>query len=309
MEDSASFTMFEALKRREDYEQKMSRDNPLCTRVNAFILYNAIYLIVILAWLIWVAAIIVWSMIATQDASMKWGFDYAQYFAVSLCSSAGSISLPPGVPDWAYGLAAISMMLGVPLMALAVSSIVIMAWQGHKFKKVKQAAWVPIDKAELDALEQLGLGHKEGEPISKGNYILLGLLRMGQDVGIIKYLADAYDSSEERGGVAFHRLTSDEKSSDQSRNIGYYSTHAHALVASDKFERHSNLVDCPCPGGDDKPMSSNLIVGSGNVVSHSHGGRTVGGGEKWSTNAAKGEGSTREFGSIDSSHLQAIGGK
>jgi hypothetical protein len=39
------------------------------------------------------------------------------------------------------------------------------------------------------------------EQLSKGSYVLLGLLRMGQDCGIIQYLADVYDASQERGGV------------------------------------------------------------------------------------------------------------
>ena len=39
------------------------------------------------------------------------------------------------------------------------------------------------------------------DQLSKGSYVLLGLLRMGQDSGIIRYLADAYDASQERGGV------------------------------------------------------------------------------------------------------------
>ena len=39
------------------------------------------------------------------------------------------------------------------------------------------------------------------DQLSNGSYVLLGLLRMGQDSGIIRYLADAYDASQERGGV------------------------------------------------------------------------------------------------------------
>ena len=41
----------------------------------------------------------------------------------------------------------------------------------------------------------------EGEELPKGGFILLGLFRMGQDVGVIKYLADAHKAAEERGGV------------------------------------------------------------------------------------------------------------
>ena len=61
----------------------------------------------------------------------------AQYFAFSLSSSAGSLSLPNTAPEWAYLLAGISMTVGVPLMAMAVSAIVVMLTQGHNYRKIK----------------------------------------------------------------------------------------------------------------------------------------------------------------------------
>ena len=204
IEDAASNVVFDGLKRREDYEKDMSRENPLCMRLRAFMQYNAPYLLVVLLWIIWLAFITVWSIFATineENPEQSWDFAYAQYFAVSLCSSAGSFSLPGTSDTWAYGLASVSMMFGVPLMALAISSIVIMLSQGHRFNKVKKAAWEPVQLNELEAIKQLGLHDGEGDMISKGGFVLLGLLRMGQDSGIIQYLADAYDASEERGGA------------------------------------------------------------------------------------------------------------
>eukprot|EP00804_Cyclotella_cryptica_P020785 CCRYP_016623-RA/>CCRYP_016623-RA protein AED:0.04 eAED:0.04 QI:849/1/1/1/1/1/3/248/288 len=210
VQEKASKAAFEGLKRREDYENDMSRENPLRKRLVTFAKYNAPYLFIISLWILWLGFIIVWSIIATNgfeetDPEKRWenwDFSYALYFAISLCSSAGAFSLPSFSPVWAYGFAAVSMMIGVPLMALAVSSVVIMLSQGQHFKKVKKAAWEPVQLKELVSLKQLGLcdGDEEQE-ISKGSYVLLGLLRMGQDSGIIKYLADAYDASEERGGV------------------------------------------------------------------------------------------------------------
>ena len=204
IEDAASNVVFDGLKRREDYEKDMSRENPFYMRIRAFMQYNAPYLLVILLWIIWLAFITVWSIFATineEDPEKSWDFAYAQYFAVSLCSSAGSFSLPSSSDTWAYGLAALSMMFGVPLMALAISSIVIMLSQGHRFNKVKTAAWEPVQLNELEAIKQLGLHEGDGDMIGKGGFVLLGLLRMGQDSGIIQYLANAYDASEERGGV------------------------------------------------------------------------------------------------------------
>jgi hypothetical protein len=162
IEEKASNAVFEGLKRREDYENDMNRENPLRKRFVTFVTYNAPYLVIVLLWVIWLGFIIVWSIIATNgfdenDPEKNWGFAYAQYFAVSLCSSAGAFGLPSFSPPWAYGLAAVSMMIGVPLMALAISSIVIMVSQGHRFKKVKKAAWEPVQLKEMKSLKQLGL--------------------------------------------------------------------------------------------------------------------------------------------------------
>jgi len=235
VEESASMNMFEALKRREDYEQKLSRDNPFCTRFKAFIQYNAAYLVTILVWVVWLSFIVVWSLISTSGLVDKWDFADAQYFAVSLCSSAGSFSLPPECPEWAYLLAAISMLFGVPIMALAVSSIVIMLWQGHKFKQVKEAAWEPVATHELEALNKLGLAAGGVHEIAKGEFILLALLRMGQDGGIINYLSDVFDASEQRGGVLVKRNI--ERDVD---NTGFYSDQASAYVGCNDSSKINN---------------------------------------------------------------------
>ena len=189
-------TMFEALQRREDYERKIRKENPPRERLKAFIQYNAAYLITIVVWIAWMGSIVAWSIVATSkldDVSQRWGFLEAQYFAVSVCSSAGSLGLPPNTPEWAYLLAGISMMLGVPLMALAVSCVVIMIWQHQRFRKVHDAAWEPVTSIEMEALRLLELIGEGDAGMTKGGFGLLGLLRMGQDGGTIGYLSDAYD--------------------------------------------------------------------------------------------------------------------
>ena len=211
VEETSSMHMFEALKSRENYEQKMERGQPICTRVQAFVKYYKIYLFVIVLWLFWLAFIIIWSMASVKP---HWGFaskctelffvalyfvhprytyinlhfllsflsfpfiTEAQYFAFSLCSSAGSLSLPNEAPEWSYLLAGISMLIGVPLMAMAVSAIVVMLMQGHHYRKIKRAAWDSVLVEELKTLSELDIGALEGGQITKGGFIMLGLLRM-----------------------------------------------------------------------------------------------------------------------------------
>ena len=230
VEESASMSMFDSLQRRSNYEEKMSRDNPWYVRVHAFLAYNAAYLITIFIWVLWMGFIMVWSMLEVPE----WDFGEAQYFAISLCSSAGSFSLPTNSSDRAYGLAGLSMMVGVPLMAMGVSSFIIMVWQGHRFKVVKEAAWKDVTQEELELLRQLELLNiEEGEKLTKGGFILLGLLRMGSDVGVIKYLADAHDTIDERGGVII-RTTS--AGAGEEVLSGYYSPQAKQLVERDNEE-------------------------------------------------------------------------
>jgi hypothetical protein len=110
------------------------------------------------------------------------------------------------------------MMIGVPLMALSISCIIIMIWQEQRFRRVHDAAWEPISKIELDAMSTLELllhernnneDEVDGEDafiMTKGEFVLLGLLRMGQDGGIIGYLSDAYDTRREKGAEKIRRL-------------------------------------------------------------------------------------------------------
>lgn len=232
VENNSSDYLFEDLKQRERYEKKLSKERPFYKRVKAFVKYNAGYLLTILLWILWLVFIIVWSIIATREGpDEQWSFAFAQYFAVSLCSSAGSFSLPDFSPEWAYGLAGLSMMVGVPLMALAISSMVIMCNQGDKFGQVKKAAWTPITEQELETLNRIGLGHGD-EVISKGDFVLLGMLRMGTEAGLIKYLCDVYDTAtEERGCVP---VVNEKSAVYDEENSGFFSDQAKAYVANDE---------------------------------------------------------------------------
>jgi hypothetical protein len=53
---------------------------------------------------------------------------------------------------WAYLLTGVFMMVGMPLMALAVSCVVIMMWQDQRFCRVHDAAWEPIRDVEMTAV-------------------------------------------------------------------------------------------------------------------------------------------------------------
>jgi hypothetical protein len=236
VEEAASLSMFESLQRRENYERQMARDKPLKVRLFAFLAYNSAYLISIFVWILWMSFIIIWAMVQVPE----WDFGRAQYFAISLCSSAGSFSLPTTSSNTAYGLAGVSMMIGVPLMAMGVSSIIIMCWQGHRFKKVKVAAWDDVTQEELKLLNELKVVEiGEGDELTKGGFILLGLLRMGQEVGVMKYLADAFEAIEERGGVIIREAEDDI----EDEGNAYYSKQAQAYMSGCSKDEVDEMQD------------------------------------------------------------------
>ncbi len=58
IKEDGSMNMFKALRRQEDYERKMRRENPLPGWVDAFVWYNAAYLITIAWWMAWMGFIV-----------------------------------------------------------------------------------------------------------------------------------------------------------------------------------------------------------------------------------------------------------
>jgi hypothetical protein len=103
----------------------------------------------------WMGFIVGWSIVVTLnivDKGQRWRFACAQYFIVSICLSAGSLSLPPNSLERAYLLTGMFMMVGVPLMALAISCIVIMIWQDQRFCRVHDVSWDPIRHVKMTAV-------------------------------------------------------------------------------------------------------------------------------------------------------------
>ncbi len=67
IEEDSSMNMFKVLCRREDYERKMRRENPLPGWVDAFIRYITAYLITIASWMVWMGLIMGWSIVVTSN--------------------------------------------------------------------------------------------------------------------------------------------------------------------------------------------------------------------------------------------------
>ena len=125
-------------------------------------------------------------------------------------------------------------------MAMGVSSIIIMCMQGHRFKKVKVAAWDDVTQEELKLLNELKVVEiGEGDELTKGGFILLGLLRMGQEVGVMKYLADAFEAIEERGGVIIREAEDDNKDDGNA----YYSKQAQAYMCGCSKDEVDEMQD------------------------------------------------------------------
>lgn len=49
--------MFDALRKREDYERKMRKENPISMRISAFVRCDAAYMLAIALWMVWMGFI------------------------------------------------------------------------------------------------------------------------------------------------------------------------------------------------------------------------------------------------------------
>jgi hypothetical protein len=189
--DDASKHLFRDLKEREEYEIEVGKDRPFYNRAKAFITFNSGHLMIIILWVGWMAFLVVYSMLGA-------GFSFAdaQYFAIALCSSAGSVSLPDNSATWMYGVTGIAIVIGVPLMVLAVSTLVMFV-QGHR-QKVQHTIREVVAIDELKNLAELGLGsNKTHKIISKEEFVLVCMIRLGTEPGLIQYICDVFDRIEQ----------------------------------------------------------------------------------------------------------------
>ena len=194
---------FTNLLQKQNYKKKIAKDQPIITRVKAWIEYHADSVRAVGIWLGWVSIMILYSMIY-----FGWSFQEAQYYAVSSCSTGGHWSVPQDSPDWMYGLTGFFAAFGVPIMGVAMASIgKFLVSSKKELEDVKETINAPVTPQEIRMMQKFGLEDGDGE-VDKAEFIVLCMCRLGTDPRVIEYI-----------GQRFQKLDADQTGSLSMREI------------------------------------------------------------------------------------------
>lgn len=182
-----SETWFTRLEKQKRIENGLkARETYLVATVTAWLRYCSSALKALSVWLAFILAMITYSMV-----TIKWSFQEALYFAVSSLSTGGHWSIPNNSPDWLFSLTGLFLMFGVPVMAVAMAQFALLFFGHTDLDEAKATIDAVVTKEELMFLEELGLENFGGE-IDKAEFIILCMVRMGNDPGLIKYITQRF---------------------------------------------------------------------------------------------------------------------
>ena len=194
---------FTNLLQKQKYKKKIAKDQPIFTRVKAWIEYHIESVRAVGIWLGWVSIMILYSMIY-----FGWTFQEAQYFGVSACSTGGHWAIPEDSPDWMFGLTGFFAAFGVPIMGVAMASISKFLVSSKKeLEDVKETINAPVTPQEIRMMQKFGLEDGDGE-VDKAEFIVLCMCRLGTDPRVIEYI-----------GQRFQKLDADQTGSLSMREI------------------------------------------------------------------------------------------
>lgn len=195
---------FTELLRREEFEDDLQRDKPFFTRFKAFVKYNWGSLRAILLWFVWIAIMIMYSMV-----EVKWPFSQAQYFAVSTCSTGGHMPIPDDSPHWLFGVTGFFAAIGVPLMGTAMASAASMLMEGQgDINDMKETIEEEVTPEELLMLKEYGLEDGDGE-IDKAEFIIMCMVRTGTDPRLIQFISEHFKKldADQSGALDIEEIT------------------------------------------------------------------------------------------------------
>lgn len=182
-----SDSWFTKMEQQKDAEQAMlDKRSRIRGQIQVFWLRYSSALKPLSVWGLFVITLIVYSM-----KLIGWPFREAQYFAISALSTGGHWSIPNDSPDWMFAVTGALIMVGVPIMALAMAQTALVFVGGADLDEAKATIDAVISKEELLLLEELGLEDADGE-IDQAEFILLCMIRMGTDLGLIKYIMQRF---------------------------------------------------------------------------------------------------------------------
>lgn len=188
---------FMHLLQQEEFENEMKRNKNIFFRIRAWVKFNWDSLRAIVLWFIWIAIMIMYSMI-----EVGWPFSQAQYFAISTCSTGGHMPIPDDSPDWLFGVTGFFAALGVPLMGTAMASLATLIMEGSgDLEEMKRTIEAVVTAEELLMLKEYGLEDGDGE-IDRAEYIILCMVRCGTDPRLIQFISENFNKLDVDGSGA-----------------------------------------------------------------------------------------------------------
>ena len=146
-------TWFTRLEKQKKIEAALkAKETALMANIHAWIRHCSSALKALSVWLGIIAVMIAYSMII-----IKWPFSEALYFAVSSLSTGGHWAIPNDSPDWLFGLTGLFLMVGVPVMAVAMAHSAMVFFSNADLDEAKATIDAVVTKEELLFLQELGL--------------------------------------------------------------------------------------------------------------------------------------------------------
>lgn len=143
-----------------------------------------------------------------EFAFEQWGFVDCLYFAISIMTSGGFVTIPDDAPDWCYLFVCFYVALGVPIMS---SSCGILAHQmansGSAQLKIEKVN-AHVTSEEIEKMKWYGIEDDSGA-VDHKEYVILILVRIGAiSPEIISVLHDRFDQLDEEkcGEITYEKL-------------------------------------------------------------------------------------------------------
>ncbi len=142
----------------------------------------------------WIAAMTIYTC-----HRVKWVFVEGLYNAISSLSTGGLWAIPADSSDIDYLVIGLFSATGVPLMALAMSTMAQLCVSFGDPDAARKTVESKVSKQELDMMKKFGLDDGDGF-ITRSEFILLCAVRLGaMDQGLIQLINDRFCSLDASG--------------------------------------------------------------------------------------------------------------
>ena len=152
----------------------------------------------------WVAAGVIWSCVY-----VKWTVYDGLYFVTSGLATGGMWPIPDDSPEWYFFFVGVYVSCGVPIMALAASTLVDVVSNSRSRIHLEEMMNARVTDAELQMMKDCGIENGDGY-IDMAEFVILILVRLRavspELIGVIEDRFVMLDA-DKNGTLTYHELT------------------------------------------------------------------------------------------------------